>query len=227
MKVPTHTDAYKAFRKNIARPKALQTMFDAGSLKPKKGDRRSSGKPTTQENELLRASVIVTIGALDAYLSDVAVEVLVAQLRVSQPRSDEARSLLRRVLKEVDTLPLELALLSDQDDREAVVADALRDHLTNKVSNHGARGVVSTVERMGAKFDWARLENKIPAWLALSGDPASPAGLLDAWTVRRHALVHQGRALRIKSPRARALVTFVESIAEEVDRLAVDAISVS
>jgi hypothetical protein len=200
-------------------------MFDAGSLKPKKGERRGTGKPTTQENELIRASVIVTIGALDAYLSDVAAEVLVAQLGTTQPRSDPARSLLRRILKELDTLPLELALLSDQDDREAVVGDALRDHLTNKVSNHGAKGVVATAERMGAQFDWTRIENRIPASLALSNDPPSPAGLLDAWTTRRHALVHQGRALRISSPRARALVEFVEAIVEEVDRLAVHAIS--
>jgi hypothetical protein len=225
--VPTHTDAYQAFRKNIARPKALQAIFDAGSLKPKKGERRSSGKPTTRENELIRASVIVTIGALDAYLSDVAVEVLVAQLGTVQPRSDQARSLLRRILKELETLPLELALLSDQEDRKAVVADALRDHLTNKISNHGAKGVVATVERMGTQFDWTRLEDKVPISLALSGDPTSPAGLLDAWTGRRHALVRQGKAPRIKILGAKALVKFVEAIAEEVDRLAVSAIDAS
>jgi hypothetical protein len=221
----THTEAYEAFLKNIARPKALQAMFDAGSLRPEKGERRASGKPTLQENELIRASVIVTIGALDAYLSDVAVEVLVAQLGTRHPRSEQARSLLRRILKELDTLPLELALLSQMGDREAAVEDALRDHLTNKVSNHGAKGVVATVERMGAQFDWTRLEGRIPKQLAFSSDPASPAGLLDAWTTRRHALVHQGRALRIASSRARALVEFVEAISVEVDRLAVDALS--
>ena len=173
---------------------------------------------------MLRASVIVTIGALDAYLSDVAAEVLVAQLRGRQSRSDDARGLLRRVLKEVDTLPLELALLSDQDDREALISDVLRDHLSNKVSNHGAKGVAATVERMGARFDWTDLESKIPASLGFSKDPTSAAGLLDAWTDRRHALVHRGRALLIMSPRAKALVSFVESLAEEVDRIAIDAI---
>jgi hypothetical protein len=219
------TDAYKAFLKNIARPKALQAMFDAGSLKPKKGDRRNAGKPTTQENELLRASVIVTIGALDAYLSDVAAEVLVAQLRSRGTRSEDARGLLRRVLKEVDTLPLELALLTDQDDREALIADVLRDHLTNKVSNHGAKGVVSTVERMGARFDWSCLDGKIPESLAFAKDPESAPGLIDAWTERRHSLVHRGRTLVISSARAKALVSFVEAIAAEVDRIAVAAIA--
>jgi hypothetical protein len=223
----SQTDAYGAFRKNIARPEALQAMFDGGSLKPKKGDRRGTGKPTKQENELLRASVIVAIGALDAYLSDVAAEVLVAQLRRSQSRSDEARALLRRVLKEVDTLPLELALLSSQKERETYIAEALRDHLSNKVSNHGAKGVAATAERMGARFDWSKLDKKIPASLPFSKDPRHPAGLLDAWTERRHALVHRGRALLITSPRARALVKFVESIAAEVDRIAVDAINVT
>lgn len=221
----SETGAYSAFRKNIARPQALQAMFDGGSLKPKKGDRRGTGKPTKQENELLRASVIVTIGALDAYLSDVAAEVLVAQLRSSQPRSDDARALLRRVLKEVDTLPLELALLSSQKERETYAADALRDYLSNKVSNHGAKGVAATAERMGVRFDWRKLDNKIPASLPSSKDPKHPAGLLDAWTERRHALVHRGRALLITSPRAKALVDFVESIAAEVDQIAVGAIN--
>ena len=78
---------------------------------------------------------------------------------------------------------------------------------------------------MGSRFDWACLEKKIPAALPFSKDPATPAGLLDAWTERRHALVHRGRALLITSPRARALVKFVESVAAEVDSIALDAIN--
>lgn len=66
------TAAHKAFKLTIKRPQALLEMFDAGSLKPKRGNKRGVGKPSWQENELLRASVITAIGALDAYLSDVA-----------------------------------------------------------------------------------------------------------------------------------------------------------
>lgn len=219
------TEAFATFKRNITRPTSLQRMFDAGSLKPKKGERRSAGKPTKDENELIRASVIITIGALDAYLSDVAAEVLIAQMRTSTARTDEARALLRRVLREVDTLPLELAILTDQAAREDLIGDALRDHLTSKVSNHGARGVAGTVERMGRKMDWSRLAASVPTALGYQTDPTSPAGLLDAWTDRRHKLVHRGTPLLITSVRARALVKFVAAIVEEVDAQATAAIA--
>jgi hypothetical protein len=136
----------------------------------------------------------------------------------------DGQVLLKRILKEVETLPLELALLPEGIDREAVVSDVLRDHLSTKVSNHGAKGVAATLERMGARMDWGALEARIPPGLGYSSDPKTPAGLLDAWTERRHALVHRGRAILVTSPKAQALVSFVEAIAEYVDATAVRAI---
>lgn len=49
-----------------------------------------------------------SVGALDAYLSDVAAEVLVAQLSDGNASADQARKTLARVDKEIPTLALEL-----------------------------------------------------------------------------------------------------------------------
>ena len=217
------TAAHKAFKLTIKRPQALLEMFDAGSLKPKKGDKRSAGKPSWQENELLRASVITAIGALDAYLSDVAAEVLVAQLEHADTPGSDARNVLKQVMDEIKTLPLELALVTDAGKRREAAQRAIQEHLANRVSNHGAKGVAATLARMGEVIDWARLNGSVTPKLKLSGVSDNPAALLDAWTLRRHQLVHHGKALKIMSPAAHALVDFVIAIAAEVDRLAVTA----
>lgn len=217
------TEVMNALQTNLKRPRALLEMFDAGSLKPEPGDRRGRGKPSWQENELLRAAVIVGIGALDAYLSDVAAEVLLAQLeRASTPTSD-ARGVLRQVMKEIDTLPIELALLAEPSERREVARTAISDHLANRVSNHGAKGVATTVGRMGKTMDWAGLDQEVPASLIVGGVKATAPAVLDEWTKRRHRLVHQSKALKIKGDQARGLVDFVEAIARVVDRTALDA----
>jgi cob(I)alamin adenosyltransferase len=87
---------------------------------------------------------VFAIGALDAYLSDVAAEVLVAQLERARTPNADARNLLRRILKEIDTLPFELALTTDSDERRRLAQEAISEHLTDRISNHGAKGVAAT-----------------------------------------------------------------------------------
>lgn len=217
------TEAHKTFALTIKRPQALLEMFDAGSLKPTKGAKRGPGKPSWQENELLRASVITAIGALDAYLSDAAAEVLVAQLEHADTPGSDARNVLKQVMDEIKTLPLELALVTDATKRRGVAQTAIQEHLANRVSNHGAKGVAGTLGRMGETIDWSKLDKGITPDLKLKSVKDSPAALLDAWTQRRHQLVHQGKALNISSPSAHALVDFVVAIANVVDDLAVPA----
>jgi hypothetical protein len=183
------TAAYKAFKLTVKRPQALLEMFDAGSLKPGPGKKRSAGQPSWQENELLRASVITAIGALDAYLSEVAAEVLVAQLERADIPDSDARGVLRRVMDEIKTLPFELALITDATKRREAARAAIQEHLDNRVSNHGATGVVATLARMGQAVDWSKLNSGVTPNLKLPGVKNEPAALLDAWTIRRHQLV--------------------------------------
>jgi hypothetical protein len=102
------TRAHGTFIKTLGRVQALQSIFDADSLRPRQNPQgRGRGTSSAEEKELLRAVAVFAIGALDAYLSDVAAEVLVAQLERARTPNADARNLLRRILKEIDTLPFE------------------------------------------------------------------------------------------------------------------------
>jgi hypothetical protein len=174
---------------------------------------------------VLRAAVIVGIGALDAYCSDVAAEVLIAQLERARTPTSGARAVLRRVMKEVDTLAIELALLTDPAERHEVAPRAISDHLTNRVSNFGSAGVASTVERMGQTLDWTEVDNQVPPALVISGVKPTARAVLDEWTLRRHKLVHHSSPLKIKSEHARGVADFVEVITLAVDQAALAAMA--
>lgn len=215
------TKALRNLRWNIRRSRALLDMFDAEP--PKKGKGRV-GKSSWQGRELLRASVIVTIGALDAYISDVTAEVLVSQLESGGIISEQGRAALKRIGKEMDTLALELALVSSQSRRRQIAFAKINHFFDTQVSNHGAKGVAAAVARMGETMDWTALDGKIPEHahrsISKSGGAAS---VLDEWTANRHQLVHQGRAPKIKGVEARAAADLVERVAAHIDAVALKA----
>lgn len=219
-----HTTAHIAVTKNLDRARALSRIFDSGNLKPKPGDRRGPGNPSGEERELLRAAVIFSIGALDAYLSDVAAEVLVGQLEKARLPTPDARNLLRRIQSEIPTLPFELALTNDRDERLQIAQDAIGEHLSNRVSNHGAKGVASTLGRLGAAVDWEAVP-LAPASSLRTTTTTSCADVLDRWTDMRHQLVHQGKAIKVNAEQARELIDFVDAIVQHVDKQALAALA--
>jgi len=214
------TDAMSALRTNLERAQAFTRIFDAASTKPTPGTKRGRGKPSREENELLRAAVIFSLGALDAYLSDVATEVLIAQLdKAATGPNTDTRALLRRVMNEIPTLPMELALAGNTKLRHQIIRDALADHLGNRVSNHGPKGVSDTLQRMGEAVDWDDVS--VPPGLGTTASgtkkPADAAAALKHWTQIRHGLIHQGKRPQVKSEPAKALIEFVTAIATHVD----------
>ena len=215
-KKPKKTEARATLAKNLDRTRALQRIFEAGSLKPQPGDKRGGGQPSGEERELLRAVVVFAIGALDSYLSDVAAETLVAQLEKSAIPSESARALLRRMMKEVDTLALELALTTDPTQRRAVAREAISDHLSNKVSNHGPKGIAETMSRLGTEANLSKIDMTPFAPLQTTERKSAP-DVLQYWTDRRHALVHQGVAIKVNMEQSRALIDFVEALADHVE----------
>ena len=60
-------DSYKTFDKNIARAGAFLRLFDLD---------RTQGRPSADDNELLRAAVLFAVGALDSMLSDLILEII-------------------------------------------------------------------------------------------------------------------------------------------------------
>lgn len=220
MPAKKQSDARAALSKNLSRTRALQRIFEAGSLKPKAGDRRGGGKPSNEERELLRAVVVFAIGALDAYLSDVAAEVLVAQLERATIPTDEARNLLTRVTKEVPTLAVELALTTDRAQRRAAAQLAISDHLVNRVSHHGPKAVASTMSRLGAEPDFAAID-MAPFGPLETPERKGAANVLQWWTEKRHDLVHRGASIQVNMEQSSALIDFVEALADHVEENAI------
>ncbi len=169
------------------------------------------GAPVTPTRELPRAAVVFAVGALDAYLSDVSAEVLLQILEGAQATSD-VRDLLAKIQKELPTLSLEVALLPSASAKRDRVHEALADHLYNKVSHHGPKGVSTAVQRIGGKPE--------TVWSALETTWTKPADQLQKWTDNRHAIVHQGKSPQIQRPKAQECINLVSAIGAEVDRVA-------
>lgn len=169
-----------------------------------------------------------SIGVLDAYLSEVSAEVLVTQLENAHLPNSSARSMLKRIIKEVDTLALELALTTDPDARRAAARQALLDYLTSSVSNHGARAVAATLDRVGSP-DLAALWNAVDArgakWPHLATAGRRSAAILDHWTGLRHKIVHEGAAPQVTGDQARELIEFVAVLCREIDKRAMSALA--
>ena len=167
------------------------------------------GAPRNPVRELPRAAVVFAIGALDAYLSDVSAEVIVAILQRELPEP-ELRDILKRVRGEVPTLSLELGLIADHEDRVMRVQEAVADHLHNRVSNHGKKAVSRTMELLGGSAQ--------DLWIALgtNGFPDAPDDL-DEWTQKRHQIVHQGQTVRVHRQHARTCIELVAAIGERLD----------
>lgn len=179
------------------------------------GTQEGPGTPNNKRRELPRGSVVFAIGALDAYLSEVAAEVMVAQFENGQATGD-TRKVLEAIQRAVPTLAVELAVASPDVDRLAVLRSAIVGHFYDQVSNHGAKAVSSTVQRMG------RSSNALWDGVEAAGE-ATAQQRLDEWTEKRHAIVHRGERPTINREPARTCVKLVEVICTEVDKIAVDA----
>lgn len=227
------TSAFLNFVENLNRAEALLRMFRAGTLKPKPGDKRTRGVPSHEEQQMLRAAVVLTIGTLDAYLSDMVAEVIAAVITSGQAPSEQARKTLRPIAKEFPEVGIELALMPIQADRQERARTLLVEHLTGPRSgtNHGVGGVNSALERISQPTTkvWSRLDPQVPASLG-KRDPQtkktvrpSAKDALEAWTKRRHTYVHRGDNSDVTLPQASGVAKLVAAVAMEVEKEAVTA----
>lgn len=197
------TEAHSTFETNVKRASWFLDIHEWAQ-----GGGR--GAPLTPLRELPRGAVVFAVGALDAYLSEVSAEVLVAQLQTSLP-GQETRELLKRVQGEIPTLALEVALLPGPHERTARIKDAVTDYFHNRVSQHGAKAVSATVQRLGGK--------PADVWSAIGSKGSSdPQTRLDTWTDVRHQIVHQGKKPSVTRKQARRCIELLMAVAEEVDK---------
>lgn len=201
------TTALTAARRNLERA----TFF----LDIHQGTQQGPGTPDNKRRELPRGAVVFAIGALDAYLSEVAAEVMVAQFEHGHATGD-SRKILEAIQRTTPTLAIELAVAQPQVDRVAVLRRAIVDHFYDQVSNHGAKAVSATVQRMGKSSNavWQAVE---------AAGEANPQQRLDEWTDKRHAIVHRGQRPTVNREPARTCVKLVETVCLEVDKVATEA----
>ncbi|WP_163560432.1 hypothetical protein [Halomonas sp. NO4] len=170
------------------------------------------GAPRNPVRELPRAAVVFAIGGFDSYLSDVSAEVIVKLLQRDLPEA-QIRDILKRVQNEIPTLPLELALVPNHEDRVHRIQEAVADHFHNRVSNHGKKAASRTIELLGGKAQ--------NLWSALNGCGfANAAEELEEWTTKRHEIVHQGKTVRVHRTQARNCIELIGGIADRIDNQA-------
>jgi len=159
---------------------------------------------------------VFAVGALDAYLSDVSAEVMIAQCQKG-PLTAEAREAMKQVQRELPGLALEVSLMSEQSDRMDRIKQAIVDHFQTSVSMHGSKGVSTTVQRMGGspRAIWDGM--KEAGW-------NEPADRLDEWTAKRHDIVHRGITVSVRREKARYCIDLLVEIAARVEGLAQAAI---
>ncbi len=193
----TQAGAFKAFAANIKRARAFIRIFHGA-------EGRERGQPTKDEKELLRGAIVFAVGALDAYLHDVVLEIV--------PRfGPEGKSLqegLKQIAKEDPGLALRVALAATSEDAKDVFRGALSAWLDEK-SFQGPEAVVRVLGYLG-------LETK-GGVDALVEEGASAR--LQSLTEQRHNVVHRATSDRITRDDATNAVDLVESVASAVNAL--------
>jgi hypothetical protein len=195
-----YTKAYKRLRKNLERGKTLlHEFFDLPGGSP-----RTAGQPRSHEQELLRSVLVLGIGALDAYLSELTTE-LVPKLA----RGGTAFTIFDRLMKDQGGLILQ-AIYLGSNDLERALADAVESYLAGSVM-HGSKAVM-----------------QVNGWCALTlgatdfngGRFSSAFKSLDSWTDKRHRIVHRGELVKMKRSDATDVLELVDHIGGVLNRRA-------
>lgn len=197
------TGSQLVFLANIDRPRAFLRIFD----KPG-GIKRGRGQPSDDEKELLRAAVVFSIAALDAYLHDLVLE----EVPKKGVHSQELTEAMRNIAREDPALSLRVALADSPTEGRAEFREALDDWLSTK-SFQGPEAVQRTLALVGKPVKAATLAK------ALGDDWASE---LAHWTDMRHRMVHRAEKPYIRRRNAGACLRLVTNVAEAVDKIVVD-----
>jgi hypothetical protein len=185
-------------RKNVQRSRAFLRLFDVD---------RYAGRPSTDENELLRGTVVYAVAALDAFLHDLVLEI-VPQFGGNTSGLKDA---LRAIAKDDPSLSLRMQLAPDGASRTGEFKKALGEWLDTK-SFQGPFQVVNAMTYVGVVLDWADFDQ---------ATGTNSAQRLTHFTAMRHEIVHRGARQRIVRGDAEECVLLVDAIAEKINSEAV------
>ena len=193
------TNAFKVFEVNLERASAFLRIFDAPGGRP-----RGQGQPSEDEKELLRGSLVFAVGALDAYLSDLVLEIVPEHA----PNSPHLREALKAIAKNDPGLSLRVALAGDDRARKDEFRAALEDWLATK-SFHGPEKVVMAFGYVGCSIEWDEFNQE-------TGTDAAKE--LSRITDERHSIVHNGQRPYTRRALAGQSHDLIAKIAALIDR---------
>lgn len=187
-------EAYKVFEKNLERSRAFLRIFDVD---------RTVGRPSNDENELLRGAIVFAIGALDAFLHELVLEIV--------PRFGGNRhalvDALRAIAKDDPGLSLRLALAPDGTTKEAEFRAALDDWLEKK-SFQGVTKVLNALTYVGVTLTIADFD-------AHTG--VDTAERLEYFTRMRHNVVHRGAKPSVVRSSAQQCVDMIANMGSVIN----------
>lgn len=192
-------DSYKAFETNLGRSRAFLRLFDV--------DRRA-GQPSNDEKELLRGAIVFAIGAFDAFLHELVLEIV--------PQFGGNRSALAGALREIARddpgLSLRISLaVAEGADLETEFRDAL-DTWLEKKSFQGVGRVSNALSYVGVGLSIADFDQYTGV---------NTAAQLQRFTDMRHQIVHRGARPATTRGSAQDCVNLIATMAEAVNREAV------
>jgi hypothetical protein len=192
------TKAYKVFETNLERSRAFLRIF-----KKEDSGGRSAGAPSGDEKELLRGCLVFAVGALDAYLGDLILE-LVPQFA---PKNTQLKSALTQIAKNDPGLALRVTL-APASDKHGEFRTALGDWLEGK-SFQGAEKVSNALGYVGSNLTLSELDKQTKV---------NTARELERVTQERHDIVHRGQKPFVKQALAEETVRLIQTIARAIDR---------
>lgn len=187
--------SYSVFEKNVNRSRAFIRVFDGDTP-------RKRGKPTNDEVELLRGSVVFAVGALDSFMTDLILELV--------PKFGGNAEAMGGPLKEIAKAEPALALrvaLSSKTDAQNEFRSALSDWIETK-SFHGVAKIMNGIKYIGVTLD----------------DSILPEGwqkTLDQYTEMRHQIVHRGDTSTVRLENARECAELIEALGQSINKSAV------
>lgn len=191
-------ESYRVFEKNVARSGAFLTIFDLD---------RSAGRPTKEESELLRGAVVFSIGALDAFLHELVLELV--------PTFGGNRAALgaglRAIAQDDPSLALRMALVRDETEVRKEFREALATWLDRK-SFQGVEQVMNALRYVGLTVTMDDFD---------AVTKVNTARDLAHYTEMRHKLVHRGAQPALSRSQAGRCVSLVSGMGATVNAEAV------
>ena len=156
-------------------------------------------------SELLRAVLVLTFGALDAFLSELLIELL-PKIALASPEA----TVFDRIAKDNPGLILRAVYLGSPE-RDAALAEAVEAHFQAKTM-HGAKAVRQV-------SDWCALGLADAAFDSTKNSKVLSS--LDDWTDKRHRIVHRGELVKLTRTNAGSLIELVESLGTTLNARAI------